>query len=588
MTVASSPGKIKILPDDVISRIAAGEVIERPSSVVKELIENSLDAGARLIRVAVADAGRTSIRVTDDGEGMTRSDAQAAFQRHATSKLRSDADLIRLGTMGFRGEALPSIAAVARVRVATACPDDALGTGIWIDAGRIERIEDVPAVRGTDLEISDLFFNTPARRKFLKSPATEFSHICLAVQHAALAHPGIHVRLAHNGETVFDYPAVRGLRDRILQVYGAGLVEELVEVDERRPGLRVSGYTVRASNARTGRSPQELFVNRRPVKNAAALHAIYDGYGPALAKGRHPVFVLALEVDPERVDVNVHPAKREVRFAEQDAIHQLVRHAVRRAVGHEPAAAVAGGFIAAPQISPVQQAVPLPFQGAMATAAAMPRAAGGPPRVEEAAAEAYTAGGSDVLTVTAFGQLHQTFMLAQVGTELQIVDQHTAHERVLFERLWYRWQSRSIETQPLLIPQPVEIPPSQAALLRQHLEELAALGLELEPFGANAYVLRATPAVLGPLDGAGLVQDLLEDLSQWSSAGSLEGRVRALFASMACHAAVRAGRLMQLPEMKQLIEDWVRAGMPTTCPHGRRVALRLPADELAKMFRRES
>src|SRR2546428_557132 len=479
-------GKIQVLPGEVVSRIAAGEVVERPAAVVKELIDNSLDAGSTRITIEVTDGGRRMIKVTDDGEGMGQADALLAFQRHATSKLRSEEDLLGIRTLGFRGEALPSIASVSKVRMVTACRHEPVGTRMLVTGGTITKTEEAAAAPGTQIEITDLFFNTPARRKFLKASTTEFSHLCQIVQQAALAWPRTQFRLRHNGRDVLEYSPVSSLRDRVLQIYGARFLKDIIAVREERPGFLLEGFTVNPVRTRAGRSPQDLFVNRRPVKNATVAHAVYDGYGGHLSKGQHPVFVLFLAVDPDRVDVNVHPTKREVRFADQDMIHQSVRQVIRGALRGRSE----------------ELGMPIP-----------PDSRGEWPRP-----------GS-----TAAGE-----------------------------------------------------PPHDATILEEHLADLATLGLELESFGANSFVIRAVPALLGQFDYSTLVQDLVEDLAQWNAASSLETRVRPVLASLACHGAVRAGRALDPSESKRLIEDWVEESLPMTCPHGRRVALRLPAEELAR------
>ena len=607
MNVAGSVGRIQILPVEVASRIAAGEVVERPAAVVRELVDNSLDAGSSRITVEVTDGGRGLIRVTDDGEGMGRADAQLAFRRHATSKLRTERDLWSVTTLGFRGEALPSIAAVSKVRLVTACRHEPVGTLVAVTGGTMTKVEDVAAAPGTQVEVADLFFNTPARKKFLKTQATEFSHICQAVQQAALAWPAVQFRLRHNGQEVLVCPAARSLRDRLLQVYGAQVLEHMIDVRAERPGVLLHGLTIDAAQTRVGRTPQDLFVNRRAIRNAAVSHAVYDGYGTFLAKGRHPRYVLFLDVDPERVDVNVHPAKREVRFTDQDLIHQTVRQAVREALGGQAGAAMGGPMSLGVPAGPAGRAGRSDLDGRSGFVAegqpedrwiqAAPTAVfSGPPgdsRLQEATASGTTqvplpapvsiGPGAEVIPL---GQVSRTFLVAQVGSELQVIDQHTAHERVLFERLWRAWQSRAVESQPLLIAEPLELAPSSVPLVQRHLPDLEKLGLLLEPFGSSSFVVRAVPALLGRLDYQALIQDLVEDLSEWNAASSLEARVRPVLASLACHSAVRAGRAMEPAESKKLIEDWVEEGLPMTCPHGRRVALRLAAEELDKIFGR--
>lgn len=597
MDIASSVGKIQVLPSDVIGRIAAGEVVERPAAVVKELLENSLDAGSAAITVEIKDGGLGLIRVSDDGEGMSRRDASLAFERHATSKLRSDQQLGAVRTMGFRGEALPSIAAVSKVRLTTVARHDEVGTQLWLTGGTITRVEDAAAIPGTTIDVSELFFNTPARRKFLKSTTTEFSHISHVVQQAALAWPQVHMRLVHNGYEVFALPAVSSPRDRVLQVYRAAFGERALAVDVERDGLSLKGFIVDPVRARSGRTPQELFVNRRPIKNSTVQHAVIDGYSSFLAKGHAPLFVLFLDVEPHRVDVNVHPTKREVRFADTEQIHQLVRSAVRQTLGRaQVETSMAGaahaemtGVIPSTGVFPEREHIP--SNGVPADPMARSEASVRPPDSVESqtsfVGEGATAYASSApREILALGQLHRTYLVAQVGDELQVVDQHTAHERVLFERLWRAWQAKTVTSQPLLLPEPLELPVQQAVILQRHLPELERLGLLIEPFGPSSFLIRSLPIMLGHPDLAALVQDLMDDLEQWDSISSLETKVKPILASLACHSAVRAGRAMALPEIAQLVQDWVAEGLIMTCPHGRRVAFRLSADELDRLFDR--
>lgn len=582
MSVASGAGKIRVLPAEVVSRIAAGEVVERPAAVVKELIDNSLDAGSTRVTVDIMDGGRRLIRVSDDGEGMTSADASLAFQRHATSKLRSEHDLSTIRTLGFRGEALPCIASVSKVQLVTAARGEPVGVRLRMTGGALSKSEGTAAAPGTQIEVEDLFFNTPARKKFLKTTTTEFSHICQVVQQAALAWPGTHFRLTHNGNKVADYPAVSSRRDRMLQVYGLRFVQQSVSVSGERAGVRVEGLTIQPMHTRAGRSPQELFVNRRGVKNPAVTHAVYDAYGAYLAKGQHPQFVLFVDVDSERVDVNVHPTKREVRFADPDLVFQAVRTAIRTAIGAEAKPDSGIRYASLVTREPVQ-AQPAPEVGRQSTLmgiAGDAQPAGGMAREPE---QSYLASAHDIVPM---GQIGRIYLVAQVGSELHVIDQHTAHERVLFERLCRARLGRDLPSQPLLIPETVEVPAQHAVLLQRHLPELEQAGLKIEPFGANTFVIRAVPALLKPLDYAALVLDLVDDLSQWNQTSPLETRLRSVMASLACHGAVRAGRAMELPEIKRLVEEWVQEGLPPTCPHGRRTALRLPEDELARMFGR--
>jgi DNA mismatch repair protein MutL len=606
MPAASCSAKIHVLPSDIVSRIAAGEVIERPAAVVKELLENSLDAGGLHVTIDVKDGGVTLVRVTDDGEGISRADLPLAFERHATSKLRSDRDLASVTTMGFRGEALPSIASVSHVLVTTATRQDIVGSQLTLVAGAGGAIVDAPAVPGTRIDVSNLFFNQPARKKFLKSTTTEFSHISHVVQLAALAWPSVHFCLTHNGQEVLNYPAVTADRDRILQVYRQTFLDRTIEVRGRIAGCSIRGVMVDPLHARASRTPQELFVNRRPIRNATVFHAVMDGYGSFLPKGHHPTYVLFLDLDPDRLDVNVHPTKKEVRFAETEVLHQLVRQSVRHALDGSERKVVlditqaglsqtipefaptagrqtssSGYFHPAPVTSTLRQDAgykvsdTLPLSGTVE---------GNQLAFVHEAAAAYQQ--AERPGIVPLGQILRTYLVAQVGDELQVVDQHTAHERVLFQRLWREWQSRDIPSQPLLIPEPIELSAAQSTLLLRRRDDLEKLGLLIEPFGTTAVAIRGVPVGLGKVDAAVLVQDLLGDLTEWDTASSLELRVQPVLASLACHGAVRAGRTLVLPEIQQLIHDWVQEGLIMTCPHGRRTAFRLSTDELAKLFGR--
>ncbi|HWC50380.1 MAG TPA: DNA mismatch repair endonuclease MutL [Nitrospira sp.] len=597
MPAARCSPTIQVLPGEVVSRIAAGEVIERPAAVVKELIENSLDAGSRHIVIDVKDGGRSLIRVTDDGEGIRRADLLLAFERHATSKLRSDDDLATITTLGFRGEALPSIAAVSHVKVATARREDAVGAHASLAGGVPQGITDAPPVAGTRIEVAELFYNQPARKKFLKSVPTEFSHISLVVQQAALAWPSVHFRLTHNGHEILNYSAVTSDRERILQVYRTAFLDKTVEVRGRMAGCTLSGVLIDPVQARASKTPQDLFVNRRPVRNGAVFHAVMDGYGSLLAKAHHPTYVLFLDIDPERIDVNVHPAKREIRFADQEAVHRFIRQTVRHAfsgvertlvLDMAPQQAAAASGTSAPLVEKE-------ISGGMlsgrkeATADGLPSSQGidaSDPAtlfISERSAS-YTP--SQEVSILPLGQVLHTYLVAQVGRELHVIDQHTAHERVLFQRLWRMWMQRRVVIQPLLIPEPIELTSAETALLQKYGGELEQLGLLVDAFGPSGVLLRGVPVGLGPVDGASLVRDLLDDMAEWAVASSLEARAQPILATLACKSAVQAGRAMALPEIEQLVRDWVNEGLVTTCPHGRRTAFRLSPDELDKLFGR--
>ncbi len=594
---------IHILPDVVATRIAAGEVVERPAAVVRELVDNSLDAGSTMVRIDVEEGGKRLIRVTDDGEGMNASDAPIACRRFATSKLSTEDDLFGIRTFGFRGEALPSIAAVSRFRLLTACRGETLGTSVQIEGGGESVLGREATSSGTQVEVRNLFFNTPGRQKFLKSTSTEFSHICQVVQQAALARHKTHFRLLHKNRLVLEFSSVPTKADRILQLYRGTFVESAFPISMEGSGLQVEGMTVSPYFARTSRIPQDIFVNDRPVKNATILHAAYEAYSSFLPKGRHPVFVIFVKIDPTQVDVNVHPAKREVKFAQSDMVHQLVKEAVRRPLHQQGVGFSQPGTISEQQMPSSQSEVSGragdshsfglkwgSVEGSTVPASAyetqgsspIPKAHGGG-TVHDSLQQYELQKIQDVIVL---GQVNRTFLIAQVDSLFYVFDQHTIHERVLYERLWRGWLQQEIPSQPLLIPEPVDLPPHAAVLLSNYLKDLALVGLEIEPFGAHSFIIRSVPSLLGTCDYGALVADLLDDLSKWENLQSLEEKVKQIFASMACQGAVQAGRSMEHSEIKQVIEDWIGEGNPMTCPHGRRVAMRFSMDELHHIFGR--
>ncbi len=581
--------RIAVLPGDVINKIAAGEVVERPASVVKELVENAIDAGATRVSVDVEQAGRRAVRVTDDGQGMTPEEAALAFQRHATSKIRTEADLFTIQSMGFRGEALPSIAAVSKVRLVTVAAGASVGAEIRLEGGALHQQRETAAAPGTTVEVTDLFYNTPARQKFLKSPATEFGHVCQVVQRQALAFPDIHFRLTHNGHAVADYPVVPTLRDRVQQVYGAELVDASVGLREEAGRFRLEGLCARPLETALTRTPQDLFVNRRWVKNATIVHAVYEGYGTYLARGHQPRFVLSLWVDPRQVDVNVHPTKREVRFADQEQVHEWVRSRIQASV--TPASVASRATVVSSWGAPGSSDRPVARDGTRdvpeyaglasdVPAERQPRPAGvAEPRQAYLPAVAQE-------EVRPLGQIASRYLVAQVGDEIQIVDQHTAHERVLFERLQRQFEAGQIASQRALLPQVVELSAAEAVSVRAHLEDLGRLGFEVEEFGQGSFVVRALPALFGQGDPQTLLRALVEDWDAWPSTPSMQERYNSVLASVACHSAVRAGRVLEVPEIRKLLEDWRVAGLPSTCPHGRRIAMRLTIEELDRIFGR--
>ncbi|HEX9021450.1 MAG TPA: DNA mismatch repair endonuclease MutL, partial [Nitrospirota bacterium] len=585
------PDKIKILPEHVINKIAAGEVVERPASVVKELVENSIDAGATEIFIDIEQAGRRLIRVTDNGCGMSREDARTAFLRHATSKIASDTDLDAIRTMGFRGEALSSIAAVSQARLLTARKGEPSGVMVSVEGGRIESVADAAAAHGTSLEISHLFYNTPARLKFLKSPATEFSHILTAVSRLAMAHASTRFKLTHGGKTALDLPASLSIRERTFQLYGAELAENLMEISGGRDGVHVHGLVGRPAYSRADRTYQDFSVNKRAVRNATLTHALYEAYGGMLMHGRHPAGFVFIELDPALVDVNVHPAKAEVRFRNQSQIHDLVRDVIRealRAQGMSPAAAeTAAGEGVREAVAGYLGAMPLsgettdprysPFFGRRKRDREMtlPQGDSRFPAQQELGVDLLSHPAIDTgRLLFPLAQVHDSFIIAQSRDGMAIVDQHAAHERVLFEKLQDLSGAGRGPVQDLLVPVQVGLGPAQSGLLAEYLPELEKLGFFVEDFGNGDFMIKAVPALLTGADYKQLLLDILDEVNVHGRSGNVDKLRDELLSVMACHPAIKVHRHLDQREMEQLLYDLFSCRMPHTCPHGRPTIVR--------------
>jgi len=598
---------IKILSDQVINKIAAGEVVERPSSVVKELVENSIDAGATEICIDIEQAGRRLIRITDNGCGMSKEDAQNAFLRHATSKITSDTDLEAIDTMGFRGEALSSIASVSQVRLTTAEQDAPSGVMIEIESGRILSILDAAAPQGTSLEISHLFYNTPARLKFLKSPATEFAHILTAVSRQAMAHRSVRFRLTHNKKTVLDLPPSLNIKERIFQLYGNEIAENVVEFENTRDVIRVHGAIGKPLYNRADRTHQDFIVNRRTVKNASLTHALYGAYGDLLMRDRHPVAFVFIDIAPELVDVNVHPAKAEVRFRNPSQIHDVVRDVIREVLRSQGTPRAGEVVTTGADSQGVREALSSYMQDLSHRSDGAPE--GGPasyfgrrkrdigmsplhadytastPQGQPAELLPPVSANSDQ-DIFPFAQIHDSFIVAQSREGMVIVDQHAAHERVLFEKLQDQLQSGHIIVQNMLIPVLVELGPAQGALLIEYLPELDQLGFLVEDFGTGTFMIKAVPALLVGADYKKLLLDILDEVTVHGRSGKMEQLRDEVLSVLACHPAIKVHRHLEQREMETLLHDLAQCRMPHTCPHGRPTLIRFSMDEIKKMFKR--
>ncbi len=594
---------IQVLPPGLVNQIAAGEVVERPASIIKELVENSLDAGARSIQVDIEEGGLSLVRVADDGSGMGREDAVLSLERHATSKLRDVGGLTSIATMGFRGEAIPAIASVSRLRIDT-CPDGeagiVVGTRIAVEGGQVLGVEEVARARGTTVEVRDLFFNTPARRKFMRSAPAEAGHASEAVVRLALARRDVGFTLRSGGRAAIASAAGASIEERAALALGREASRHLVRVGAERGDARVHGVVTSPDHSGATSRGLYLFVNGRFVRDRALAYSVLRAYAGSLPPGRHPAGVLFLEIPLGRVDVNVHPQKMEVRFQDArgatDAVHHAVSEALRPspwlrhrdvrptpAEGAPPASLaaepaiddVAGVLESARRWADESPSFTLPF-------APMP----GPAPSDSFQAPAEPAPGAlpgYFGSLRYVGQHARTYLVCEApGGTLVVIDQHASHERLLFHRLREAFRTRRMDVQPFLVPPVVTLPPASARTIEGALEELSRVGLEVEPFGGDAFAVKSAPALLGGAAMEALLVDLGQQIQEAGRGSAVEDAIDSLLATMACHAAVRANQDLGREEVRALLDGLDAIDFKARCPHGRPVVVELPLAELEK------
>ncbi|MBI2679324.1 MAG: DNA mismatch repair endonuclease MutL [Candidatus Koribacter versatilis] len=656
-------GRIHVLPEHVANKIAAGEVVERPASVVKELLENALDAGARRIRVDVEAGGKKLIRVTDDGCGMVRDDAMLAFERHATSKVRDADDLLNISTLGFRGEALPSIASVSRLKLETHSPDGRSGTLIEIAGGKIQRIEEAGLPAGTAIAVRDLFFNIPARKKFLKAETTELSHIAQLVTHYALAHPEKYFELHSATNAMLVAAPVATHAERLYQIFGKDTLDQMIPLTAEQsldrtglplpppwviermaargeewhapePGeLKLHGFVSKPEIQKLNRNSMFVFVNGRLIRDRLVQHALADAYRNMLPSAVYPVVLLFLEMPPTEVDCNVHPAKTEVRFRQQTAVHDFVRDAVRAALmkarpvpqfTREIAAQPTAGAALTPGARAIVQAAAagvavesLPAEGdvfllqapslpainanlqfdgdisidANAALPMVPRARQtfGPATADcepDVAVEEVDQDEPVLATLKPLGQLRESFILAVNGEGLWIIDQHVAHERILFERILKQRAAERVESQRMLMPMVLELSPAQHAVFGEIADELRRNGFDAEPFGARTVAVKTAPAGIDASDVERLLHEVLDQFEREEQATNIEQVRGKIAASIACHAAIKINMPLAQDKMEWLLRELSRTDAPMTCPHGRPVVLKYSLKDIQRAFKR--
>ncbi len=578
---------IRQLSPHLVNQIAAGEVVERPASVVKELLENSLDAGAQRIDVELEAGGLKLCRIRDDGCGIPADELPLALARHATSKISTLEDLNQIASLGFRGEALPSIASVSQLRLVSRQPDKDAGWSVEVQGGTSRDAKPAAHPGGTTIEVRDLFFNVPARRRFMRTERTEFGHARRVVESIALSRPGTALRLSHNRRVVMDLPAAQdlaGQEQRLAQLLGEGFMEHAMRIERRAEGISLRGWIARPTFSRSQPDQQQLVLNGRVVRDKTVAHAVRSAYADVLFHGRHPAYLLYLDMDPALVDVNAHPSKQEVRFRDGRSVHDFVRRSVEAALAETRAGAAGTGQSAAP--SP---GLPMGGQAGMALATPTPQ------RVRESlagyarlAAAPPAQPASDELPPLGFAlaHLHGAFILAQNAEGLVIVDAHAAHERITYERLKAARAESGLQSQPLLVPLSVAVSEAEADRAEANADWFADLGLEVTRSGPQSLSLRAIPSLLRGADGEALLRDLLAELAEGDGQALLERRLDDVLAGMACHASVRANRPLAIDEMNALLRDMEATQRSDQCNHGRPTWTQLSLAELDRLFAR--
>jgi DNA mismatch repair protein MutL len=616
--------RIHRLPLHLANQIAAGEVVERPASVVKELVENALDANARRIAVSIELGGKKLLRVEDDGDGMAPDDAALAIERHATSKIATSEDLGAIRTLGFRGEALPSIASVSHFTLRTRARGEATGTEIRVNGGTIAANREVGAPEGTCIDVADLFYNLPARRKFLKSDTAESTQISRLVTQMALGYPSVGFSLTSGNRKLLECPPAASLGERFFQLFGDR--PDLIEVRKEAGGLKIQGFIAALGDQGPIRGPQNVFVNRRIVKDRTIAHAISEAYSVATIKERSPEVHLFIEIPPDRVDVNVHPTKAEVRFLEQSLVHEVLRRGLGDALGQGRAPELQFTPFAGRPSEPQPMAIPGVLSGASVgnrwapqefistrreipvyqpVAASFQPPAGSTEHVESSTEHEHEhehvargtehehagrstqhAARDEIRPMIPLGQFRDTFIIAIDDEGIAIIDQHVAHERVLFEQVMEKLTSGRLESQRLLTPLVIELSPAQRHAVMQHRLALDKFGMEVEEFGGDSLHLAAVPAILDPVECEAAVRALAEDLEGLGQGSRVEDALRRIAATMACHAAVKANYPLTLEKMRYILEELRRTAYSSVCPHGRPVVLRITRREVEKNFQR--
>lgn len=597
---------IKILPETLVNQIAAGEVVERPASVVKELVDNSLDAGADRILVEVKDAGKTFVKVLDNGMGMSREDCELALQRHATSKISNEKDLWNIASMGFRGEALASIASVSKLVLKSKREEDLAGCEVQCEGGKLSKISEVGMSKGTQIEVYNLFFNTPARQKYLKKDSTELSKISHLLQSIALANPAVAFKFVHNDKAVFDLAPVTDLVSRVADIFGKATADAMIPVFYGGSDFQVDGFVGKPAISRATGKHQYLFVNGRPIQNHLLAHTIKRAFHSMLMENKRPVYVINLKINPALIDVNVHPRKIEIRFEDEQAILKVFYGMVKTALDKtnlipkgvtESSRYMSDSF---PKDAPVQR--PIFDHAAMGGGSSLAGKSAGtstassgfvPREAMEFTRQIMQERDTQSLqqlhedSMSAISQVCNAYIVAQNSEGIVLIDQHAAHERVRYEELMNQFESQEKSVQPLLMPMNLELSRDEIQLLEANLEVFDELGFEIEPFGGDSYVINAVPGFFSKEDIDVVIRGVLDDIANSKGPSRFQGKIEEILTYMSCRSAIKFGQKLSIDEMQSLIKQMDGLERPYTCPHGRPTMVSLDMSELGKMFGRK-
>jgi len=575
---------IKVLSENLVNQIAAGEVVERPASVVKELVENSIDTGADKITIEVKDAGKTLIRISDNGKGMTKEDLKLAIQRHATSKIADESDLWKISTMGFRGEALASIASVSKMNIRSKMENDIAGNEIKLEASSVISENEIGMSQGSQIEVENLFYNTPARQNYLKKDSTELSHISSTLNTIALANPSIAFKLIHNDKTVFDLPRVTDLISRISDVFGKSTADAMLPIFYGGSEFQLGGFIGKPLLSRSTTQHQYVFVNGRPIQHYLLANRIKAAYHSMLMEDKKPVFLLNIKIDPALIDVNVHPRKLEIRFEDQQTIVRIIYSAVKTAL--DKANLIPKGFTESRNYMsdsfPKKEAKAFSFGIPKNT---VPQAIDFTKNIMQGRAPMNLE--ENIPSIKSITQIANSYIVAEDESGLVLIDQHAAHERVRYEELMNQFENQEKSVQPLLVPQEMELSTDEINLINENKEIFEKLGFEIEEFGGKTFVINAVPTCLSGEDLDPVIKGVLDDIKNHKSPSNMQGRIEEILTYMSCRSAIKFGQTLSLEEMQALIDQMQELKRPFTCPHGRPTMISLTLSELEKMFGRK-